>query len=328
MADVRRRKSLTTSLLVALSLVLASPAFAETEPPPPGTTDSTNTGDGTKVTLTQAQMAKARDDAAKAAAAAASGKPIPRWEYKTRINCAAGDVNADDGCGTAAEACTNGQFQAVVLRRLLVPVRGASSPAPGPSSTGPVVVTPARPGSMTPAAGPEGQWHVWGVTCYPQLLPGNTLPTMAQVLSAFREIDFTKADLSIQPVGNVTLVNLPTYFETKWPEAGVGPEESDVTDLLGYRLEIQPLARSLNYIYGDGNSSGPTESLGGPHPEGDIRWTYKQPGTMATRVDTVYGSRFRFGSGAWMTIPGTVDVQGTPVNLTVREAKARLYNNG
>lgn len=319
------RRVLGAAALLILLMGGAHPAFA-TDPKPGAAGHST--GDGAKVLLTQEQMAKARDDAAKAAAAATSGKPIPRWEYKTHINCAAGDVNADDGCGTAAEACTNGQFQAVVLRRLLVPVRGASSPAPGPSSTGPVVVTPARPGSMTPAAGPEGQWHVWGVTCYPQLLPDNTLPTMAQVLKAFREIDFSKADLSIQPVGNVTLVNLPTYFETKWPEAGVGPEESDVTDLLGYRLEIQPLARSLNYIYGDGNSSGPTDSLGGPHPEGDIRWTYKQPGTMATRVDTVYGGRFRFGTGAWMTIPGTVDVQGTPVNLTVRQAKARLYNNG
>ncbi|EAQ00493.1 hypothetical protein JNB_09979 [Janibacter sp. HTCC2649] len=276
-------------------------------------------------------MQGARDEAAKAAAAAATGKPVPRWEYKTHINCATGNTNPDAGCGTAAQACTNGQFQAVVLRRLMVPVQRTNAPAPLPSgsSTGPGSAVPVPGGStMAPAPGAQGQWHVWGVTCYPQLLPGNALPTMAQVLKAFREIDFAKGDVSIQPVGNVTLVNLPTYFAATWPQAGVGPDESDVTNLLGYRLEIQPLARSLTYVYGDGNSSGPTTSLGGPHPDGDIRWTYKRPGTMATRVDTFYGGRFRFGTGAWMTIPETVTVQGTPVNLTVREAKARLYNNG
>ncbi|MFC7490074.1 MULTISPECIES: hypothetical protein [unclassified Knoellia] len=207
---------------------------------------------------------------------------------------------ADAGCATAAAACANGQFQAVVLRRLVNP-------------------------DGTAVAGPTGQWTGWGVTCFPDQLPGNTLPSLVQIRQAFREITFTKGDLKIQPVGNVTLVNLPTYFETTWPEAGVGPDEIDSRVLLGYRLEIQPVLRSLTYVYGDGNSSEPTASLGGPHPEGDIRWTYERPGVMATRVDATYGGRFRLEGGAWIAIPDTVDVQGTPVTLTVREAKARLY---
>ncbi|MFC7487215.1 hypothetical protein ACOCJ7_00240 [Knoellia sp. CPCC 206453] len=245
------------------------------------------------MTLTLEELRKARDDAAQAV-----GKPGPRWQYKTRINCNQGDANA--GCGTAAAACTNGQFQAVVLRRLVNP-------------------------DGTPVTQPEGQWAEWGVTCFPDMLPGSNLPTMAQIMQAFRDVNFTKGDLKIQPVGNVTLVNLPTYFEATWPEAGVGPDEIDATPLLGYRLEIQAEARSLTYVYGDGNSSEPTTSLGGPHPNGDIRWTYTKPGVMPTRLDTTYGGRFRLNGGQWIAIPGTVDVQGTPVNLTVREAKARLY---
>lgn len=309
---------MTCLLLTAVVTLGGVTASAETEVPPGGGAGAP-TGGGARVTLTQEQLRKARGEAASAASAAAAGKPVPRWEYKTQINCAAGNTSPDDGCGTAAEACTNGQFQAVVLRRLLEPTRsmgGVGGTAP-PTPTGPI--------RMLPAAGPQGTWQVWGVTCYPQLLPGNALPTMAQVLQAFRQIDFTKGGLSIQPVGNVTLVNLPTYFETSWPQAGVGPQESDVTNLLGYRLEIQPIARSLTYVYGDGNTSKPTTSLGGPHPTGDIHWTYTRTGVMATRVDTVYGGRFRFDTGPWMDIPGTVDVPGTPVNLTVREAKARLY---
>ncbi|MEO7270228.1 MAG: hypothetical protein ABIW49_13575 [Knoellia sp.] len=285
-----RRAGWVATLLLTLSLFAFTPSANADKKPGTGGIFS---GDGTKVTLTLEELTKARDEAA-----AAIGKPGPRWEYRTRINCNQGDANA--GCGTAAAACTNGQFQAVVLRRLVNP-------------------------DGTPVNQPQGQWAEWGVTCFPDMLPGSNLPTMAQILQAFRDVNFTKGDLKIQPVGNVTLVNLPTYFEATWPDAGVGPDEIDATPLLGYRLEIQAVARSLTYVYGDGNTSGPTKSLGGPHPDGDIRWTYKKPGVMPTRLDTTYGGRFRLNGGQWIAIPGTVDIQGTPVNLTVREAKARLY---
>ncbi|GGB76046.1 hypothetical protein N798_13195 [Knoellia flava TL1] len=236
---------------------------------------------------------------AKAEAAAAVGKPGPRWEYRTRINCAAGDATGT-GCATAAAACTNGQFQAVVLRRL-VDERGV------------------------PINDERGIWTEWGLTCFPQELPGSNLPTLAMIRQAFRDIDFAKGSVSLQPVGNVTLVNLPTFFEASWPAAGVAPEEIDTSALLGYRLEIQPVLQSLTYVYGDGSTSEPTQSLGGPHPTGDIRWTYRRAGQVDTRVDTSYGGRFRLEGGSWVTIPDTVTVQGTPVTLTVREAKARLY---
>ncbi|PRY53408.1 hypothetical protein BCF74_12827 [Knoellia remsis] len=269
----------------------------------PGGGFGSTTGDGATVTLTTSEIKTALNEAA---AAATAPKPRPYYEYKTQINCAAGNEATDSGCGTAASACDNGQFQAVVLRRLMVPKPG---------------------GGYQLAPPPEGLWQGWGLTCSPQLIPGTNLPTLANVMTAFREIDFAKGGLSIQPVGNVTLVNLATYFEATWPEAGVGPDETDVSDLMGYRLEIQPVVRSFTYVYGDGDSSEPTESMGGPYPDGDIRHTYEQKGSMATRVDTVYGGRFRFGQGQWMTIPGTVTVEGTPVTLEVREAKARLYGS-
>lgn len=251
-----------------------------------------STGGGARVILTLKDMHDARDELA-----ASVGKAGPRWEYRTRLNCASGD--ADSNCDVA-DVCTNGQLQAVVLRRLLDE-------------------------SGVPVSDPRGIWSTWGVTCFANELPGSNLPTIAMIRQAFRDIDFAKGGLSIQPVGNVTLVNLPTYFQATWPQAGVQPDEIDTSALLGYRLEIQPVLRSLTYVYGDGSASEPTQSLGGPHPDGDIRWTYRRPGSMATRVDTTYGGRFRLQGGAWMTIPDTVTVPGTPVTLTVREAKARLY---
>jgi len=295
MADVWDRKHLICIIAAAAMLFGGSVAAAEPAgPPPDGGVNGEIGGDGTKVHLSLTDVRKA-----KAEAASAVGKPGPRWEYRTRINCAAGD-DSGTGCATAAAACTNGQFQAVVLRRLV-------------SETG------------APVPGEQGIWTEWGITCFPQELPGSNLPTLAMIRQAFRDIDFAKGSVTIQPVGNVTLVNLPTFFEASWPTAGVAPEEIDTSALLGYRLEIQPVLQSLTYVYGDGSSSEPTQSLGGPHPTGDIRWTYRQAGQVDTRVDTTYGGRFRLEGGSWVTIPDTVTLQGTPVSLTVREAKARLY---
>ena len=64
-----------------------------------------------------------------------------------------------------------------------------------------------------------------------------------------------------------------------------------------------------------------------PHPTGDIRATYAQPGTHEVRADIVYTGQFRVGGSQWFDIPGDVDLPGTPVTLTVREAMSRLYTN-
>lgn len=326
MANVRNprlvRRALIAACLALLGGLLVMPA-AHADGTKPGTSNGTHTGDGAKVTRSTQEINKAVTEAA---SKKASSKPVPYYEYRTRINCAAGNEEVDSGCGTAATACSNGQFQHVISRRLMVPVTGVAGAPSGAGSGTPIEAVPTDR-KWVPATGPEGQWQDWGLTCFPDLIPGSASPTLAQVMSAFREIDFAKGELSIQPVGNVTLVNLATYFEATWPEAGVGPDETDVSDLMGYRLEIQPVVRSFTYVYGDGDSSEPTESMGGPYPDGDIRHTYEQKGSMSTRVDTVYGGRFRFGQGQWMTIPGTVTVEGTPVTLEVREAKARLYGN-
>ena len=45
------------------------------------------------------------------------------------------------------------------------------------------------------------------------------------------------------------------------------------------------------------------------------------------RVDIVYTGQFRVGGSGWIDIPGEVDLQGTPVTLTVREARSRLYSS-
>ena len=184
--------------------------------------------------------------------------------------------------------------------------------------------------SGTPLPGRAGRWVEAGITCFPELVPGAGRGlTMAMIRDAFHDTDFSVPTVNIQPEGDVTLVNLPTYFEVKFPTAGFGPDEVDTPDparLLGYHVEVRPRLKSITYHLGT-MTIGPTTSLGGPHPTGDIRATYAQPGTHEVRADIVYTGQFRVGGSQWFEIPGDVELPGTPVTLIVREATSRLYTN-
>ncbi|MFQ6170448.1 hypothetical protein ACK8HX_02480 [Oryzobacter sp. R7] len=185
--------------------------------------------------------------------------------------------------------------------------------------------------SGSPLTGAPGSWTPVHLTCFPEAVPGaGRVLSMAMIRHAFRETDFTRPTVNIQPEGDVTLVNLPTYFEVRFPEAGFGPDEVDTPDpslLLGHTVEIRPRLKSVTYHLGE-QTVGPTTSLGGPHPTGDITATYTRPGTRQVRVDVVYTGQFRVGGSGWIDIPGEVDLTGAPVTLTVREARSRLYTPG
>ena len=234
----------------------------------------------------------------------------PWFDYRSVSPCGGhpDNPNSDNFCQRAVIMCalaTNGDGPAVAIFRREVNQDGA------------------------PVAGSAGDWESVGFTCFPGLVPGNRALTMAMIREAFHDTDFSVPTLNIQPEGDVTLVNLPTYFQVVFPEDGFGPEEVDTPDpsrLLGYRIEVRPLLKSVTYHLGD-QVIGPTTSLGGPYPSGDIRATYRQPGTHDVFAEIVYTGQFRIGGSEWFDIPGEVGLPGAPVTLTVREAKSRLYTS-
>ena len=178
----------------------------------------------------------------------------------------------------------------------------------------------------TPIAG--ASWQRIGFTCLAGSVPGaNNVLTMQMILEQFHKTAFAKPVAAIQPVGLKTLVNLPTYYELTWPTLGFEPGEPDSTTLVGRRVEIEPTFVSATYLFGDGEATGPVKSLGGPHPTGDIVHTYRTKMVAPVQINATYSGRFRVDGGAWISIPDTVTIEGTPSNLTVSEAKARLYQN-
>ena len=153
---------------------------------------------------------------------------------------------------------------------------------------------------------------------------------LARVEAAFHDTVFALPAVSVQPAGGRTLVNLPTYFAVSWPTAGYQPDEVDHVDpaaMLGYHVDIRPLLGSVTYHFGDGTAYGPTTSMGGVFPDGDVVKTYTSPGTVQVRVDVTYAGQFRVDGGPWTAIPGTVTVQGVALRLEVAEATSRLVDH-
>jgi hypothetical protein len=230
----------------------------------------------------------------------------PVWEYRETLGCGS-TTNPDapndlTSCSVALSSCApvNGRAvnQLYVWRRLA----GTS------------------------------RWFFNGTSCGSPNLPNTVapapaVPTLDQIVTAFRELPFAKPTVNLQPEGDVTLVNLPTYFEAQWPTTKLGPGDvSTPVQLLSWSVEFRIDPASYNYSFGDGSVSGWTDDLGWPYPEGRIRHTYEQPAARATvKVDATLTGAYRVNGGAWVDLDGVADLEDEPVTtLQVREAKARL----
>ena len=148
--------------------------------------------------------------------------------------------------------------------------------------------------------------------------------TIDVVQRAFRELDFARPRVAIQPEGNQTLVNFETYYRVQWQQAGEAPREVATVILLGRSVRIRPVVRSFSYAFGDGSSSGPTSDAGGVFPTGRIRHTYAAAGTVPVSVRAAYTGDFSVDGGAWEPVDETVVIPGPPTGVRVREAVNRL----
>jgi hypothetical protein len=170
-------------------------------------------------------------------------------------------------------------------------------------------------------------WTRVGVTCHTDVAPG-ARPTisMADIRAQFMRTPWAKPTVSSQPVGNVTLVNLTTFYQVSWSRQGFEPGEVDTSNLLGFAVRIRPKLVGFTYVFGDGARFGPTTSTGGVYPDGDVTHTYRARGEFPVRVDTVWGADFSIDGSTWAEIPDTVTVAGPGTTITVREARAVLVN--
>jgi hypothetical protein len=148
---------------------------------------------------------------------------------------------------------------------------------------------------------------------------------MADLKAEFLRVPWARPTITIEPKGEVTLVNLKTFFRVTWSEDGYEPGEARGRTLVGIPVQLRPKLTAFTYQFGDGQSFGPTRSTGGGYPDGDVTHTYSSPGPHTARVVTTFSGEFSLDGGAtWDEIPARVDVPGPQLDLTVKEARAVL----
>lgn len=248
----------------------------------------------------------------------------PRYEFKLTISgCdVGGGAGANSIClDEAIQTCANNRPEYGLGP--LTDVRRRMTDKAGAVMLNGKVATPAEI-----AAAPDDGWEFLGNTCFPQDLPGSApIPSVEMIIRAFHLTPWSEAGISTQPKGDVTLVNLKTFYQVGWSASGFEPGEVDALDpatMFGFKVDVRPKLMGFVYHFGDGASEGPTTSTGGVYPNGDIVHTYREPGTYQTNVTATFGADFRINGGAWLNLPSTVVVQQPATRVTVREAKAVL----
>jgi hypothetical protein len=171
-------------------------------------------------------------------------------------------------------------------------------------------------------------WKIVGVTC-----AGDTQPasgprlTMDLINEAAMRTPWATPVITIQPPHGVTLVNLPNFYQIHWSAGGYRPGQILTRTLLGVPVKIRPALAPAGFTYdfGDGQRLGPTASLGGVYPDGEVTHAYRSRGVFTTRVTTTWTAEFSLDDGrTWDRVTATATVPGPPTAVTVKEARAVL----
>jgi hypothetical protein len=175
------------------------------------------------------------------------------------------------------------------------------------------------------AHSPGGGSENLGAQCFEQdEAPAAPTPqvTQALVLRAFQRIPVPASEVSIQPPGGKTLVNLETIFSTE------AAEFTRTIGLLGHRVDLEIWPSRFEWVTGDGASFA-TDWAGRPWEKGVpmgeyITHNYADAEDVTTRVDTTWSARYRVDGGDWQDVGGTVTIDGEPFDLAVLSAAPHL----
>jgi hypothetical protein len=148
--------------------------------------------------------------------------------------------------------------------------------------------------------------------------------TQALVLRAFQRIPVPASEVSIQPPGGKTLVNLETIFSTE------AAEFTRTIGLLGHRVDLEIWPSRFEWVTGDGTTfatdwQGRAWEKGVPMSE-YITHDYADAADVQTRVDTTWTARYRVDGGSWQDVGGTVTIEGEPFDLAVLSAAPHLVS--
>lgn len=292
--------------LLLVSLLTSGAPVSATSDPPCRDIDCEVGGGGTYVGLT---VQETRALASVYPPGSSPETPDQWFQYSAVIDCPGNDADFPDR--------VNCEFAVTYCEEYV------------PESSGPYSRIYRR---VVDSSGPVSGWGLVGPTCFRSAVPersGEPAPelTDAMILEQFHRTQFALPEAVIEPPDGRALVHLPVYFALEWPEEGFEPMEVDTTDILGFEVRIRPTLDSATYHFGDGSSLGPTTSLGGGYPQGDVTHEYASAGAVAPWITVVFGGEVSVDGSAWDTIPGSVTVEGPANPLEVLTSTNRLFDD-
>jgi hypothetical protein len=139
----------------------------------------------------------------------------------------------------------------------------------------------------------------------------------ALVRQAFEDTELPQSQLQVQPPNGRTMVNFDTiYFTEREPM-------TRSVNLLGQPVDLRIYPVQFTWHFEPG-ASATTTGPGAPYPDHSITHRYLRTGTYSPSVDTTYGADWRVGGGAWQQVPGTVTIEGAPIELEAVEVRPTL----
>lgn len=289
-----------TSTLLAIAAPM-TPSKADEGPPCSGFGCSV-IGDGIYVGLTVEQTAGLAQEYPPGNP---SDDPVTWYEYAAVVSCVGNTPENPElvRCLSAEQYCRDVQ----------------------PQSEGPLSLLYRREAD---GDGPLTPWQHFSHTCYTSHVPPRSGAevelTEAMIIEQFHRTAFALPTASLQPEDNRALVNLPVYFALEWPEEGFEPGEVDTTTIVGHEVRIRPVFQDATYSFGDGTSEGPTASMGGSYPDGDITHEYASSGEVGPSITVTYGGEVSVDGGGWSTIPATIEISGPAQPLEILTSRNRL----
>ena len=177
-------------------------------------------------------------------------------------------------------------------------------------------VTTVATGAPAPPPGPA--WTYNGVTCRtPTEVVEEVVITFT--LADFRRLPLVPGDATVQTAANnEVLIRARTNVYVDAPE-----QTFDVA-ILGTPVTVRATPVEYSWDFGDGSAPLTTTDPGAPYP-GLTTWhNYETSGDHAITLTTSYAGEFSVAGGPFQAIPGTADVTGDPLPVTVVTTSNRL----
>lgn len=159
-----------------------------------------------------------------------------------------------------------------------------------------------------------------GVACLTAGEAGDFKPSIRSVvIETFATLEWAPSEMTVQPPGGKTLVNLDTNFYT----TNTKPSTIEVT-LQGQTVAVTARPVAYEWHFGDGTSI-TTTGPGAPYPGLDVSHAYTETDEVVVSVDTQYGdASFTVNGGPPEAIPSTIWVAGAEQDLAIVEALPQL----